>query len=149
MTIEAGVCERLGAMGALTALVASRIYQLKLPQQPTLPAVRVQMVGEIDELHLRGPDRVLRTRVQVDAYAHELAGGDPYATATEVADAVHGDGLGPNATGLNGWIGDVGGSPDLRVLVVKRVGRLAMYEADELRLVRVRQDYRIDWIAMN
>ena len=145
MTIEQGIHERLLSLSPVTALVGSRVYQLKLPQKPTLPAIRVQQISEADEHHLRGRDGVVRTRIQVDAYAHESA-ADPYATATAVAAAVHGDGLGPGASGLSGFAGGVGGSPSsLQILFAERVARVPEYESDELRLVRIRQDYMVTW----
>jgi hypothetical protein len=143
MTPEVAIAERLLEIGALTALISTRVYQLRLPQSTALPAVRVQVVGETEDAHLRGTGALSRTRVQVDAYAYEASGGDPYAEATAVAEAIHGDGSG---TGLAGWVGESGGSPaELAVLSIVRVDRFVDYEAAELRLVRVRQDYHVWW----
>jgi len=146
VTIEQAIRERLLELTPLTALVSSRVYQLKLPQAPTLPAVRLQQISEVDTFHLRGPNRLLITRLQVDAYANEASGTNPYDVAAAVARAIHGNGLGPTATGLSGWFGNIGGSPvAIRVEMIKRVTRQPLYEADELRLVRIRQDYRVHW----
>ena len=63
--------------------------------------------------------------------------------ATAVADAINGDGSG---TGLVGWTGTDGGSPvSIEVAAVLRVDRAVGYEAEELRLVRVRQDFIVWW----
>ena len=55
MTISDAVCHRLRDDAGVNAFVASRVYQLKLPQQPTLPAIRVQLISEPSVYHLRGP----------------------------------------------------------------------------------------------
>lgn len=143
MTPETAVTDRLLAIGALTALVSTRVYQLRLPQSATFPAVRVQLVGEVEDVHLRGASGLSRTRVQVDAFDRESSGADPYAGAADVAEAIHGDGSG---NGLAGWIGEAGGSPaTIAVRTVLRVDRFVDYEPGEMRLVRVRQDYHVFW----
>lgn len=147
MTAEEAVIERLLGLAAVTALVETRVYQLRLPQGATLPAVRVQQISEDEPYHLRGIVNASMARVQIDAYAAESSGGDPYATATALADAIAGDwrtGTPPN--GLSGWQGTVGGSPPTAaVRFAERLTRQVMYEGDELRLVRVSQDYRLHW----
>lgn len=148
MTIEQGIVERLGAIAAVTAIVSTRIWQLKLPQNPTLPAIRVQQIGEVEDFHARGPVGLKRSRIQVDAYVPDS--GSFYTAGTTLADAIHGNGLGVNATGLSGFIGELGGSPPLiYIAAIFRDSRRPMYEADELRLLRVSQDYLVYWIAMN
>ena len=143
MTIEQAIVERLKDQASVTALVGTRIYQLVLPQRPTLPAVRVQVIDEDDPQHLRGPVGKQQSRIQVDAYGAEAAG---YVAVAAIAAAIHGDGLGGSATGLSGFVGDVGGSPaEIHIAAVQRLTRSPMYEAGELRLVRIRQDYRVTW----
>lgn len=139
MTPEEAVAARLEAIGAVTSLVSTRIYMLKLPQGPTLPAIRVQLIDDIKPYHLRGGTRCSRARIQVDAYADEASGGDPYASASEVAEAIHGDDTG---SGLSGWTGSIG-SPAFEVLGIFRLDRDASYDPDHLRLVRMRQDYAV------
>lgn len=144
MTPEDAVATRLLAIGAVTAIVGARIYMLMLPQHPTLPAVRVQRIPGERGQHLRGPDGITRTRVQVDAYAAE-AGADAYSSVVALADAIRGNGLGPSASGLWGWIGTLG-SPSLRVVNVTIEGDGGVeYEGDELRLLRYRQDFMLHW----
>jgi hypothetical protein len=146
MSPEEAVLARLLGISDLTALVSTRIYMLKLPQHPTLPAVRVQKIASVRDQHLRGPGHLYRTRVQVDAYAAESSGSDPYQAVSAVAAAIRGDGLGESASGLWGWIGDAGGSPSLRIYNAELVGDDdPFYEAAELRAVRIRQDYLIHW----
>src|SRR5688572_22754983 len=86
---------------------------LKLPQKPTLPAVRVQRIGTVRDQHLRGPDGHQVTRVQVDAYAADVA--DAYDTVEGLAAAIRGNGLGNVASGVWGWTGELG-SPSFRIM---------------------------------
>lgn len=136
MTVETGIRERIVA---LATAAAGRVYLMKLPESATFPAVRVQLISDRGIPHLRGGGSGLRiARVQVDAYSREASGADPYAIASELADEITGDDAG---SGLSGWAGTVGGSPALTVASVLFVDRQPLYEADELRLVRIRQDF--------
>ena len=55
MTVEGAIVSRLKADSAVSAIVGSRVYRLKLPQQPTLPAIRLQRVSRVEyEVSLRG-----------------------------------------------------------------------------------------------
>lgn len=144
MTIEAGIVERIKAIAAVTALVSTRVYPLTLPQKVALPAVRVQVVWEVNPFHLRGAVNVQTTRIQVDAFAVEKA------QAIAVLEAIAGNWAGADPpNGLSGWSGAVGGSP--ATLLVRGVfpeSRREQYVPDEIRAVRVSQDYRIVWSRM-
>lgn len=145
MTVEEAVRTRIAACAAVVALVGSRIYMDKLPQSPTYPCVRVQLISDPAGQHLRGPDRMGRARVQVDCYASEASGVDPYARATAVSEAVEGDGLGDGASGLSGWIGSIG-SPAFRILDALPTDRKRFYDPEELRLVTMSQDYIVFYL---
>jgi len=114
--------------------VGTRIYQLVLPESPTYPAVRVQLIDDPMSSHLRGVNALTRARVQTDAYI-EATGDDPYATVTQLV------------TDIIGALTDDGpftaGSPPARRVtgVLPILPRMVMYEADELRLIRVMQDF--------
>lgn len=130
---------------ALNTSASSRVYPLKLPQKPTLPAVRVQRIGGVREQHLRGPQGQTITRVQVDSFVADT--GDAYAAVTDLAEEVKGDGLGDQASGLWGYKGSMG-SPAIQIDNVEIVhDGTPEYEAEELRLVRIRQDYLVHWRA--
>jgi hypothetical protein len=123
-------------IAALSTTASTRVYLLKLPQSPTLPAVRVQLIDDFGFSHLRGGGSDLRrARVQVDAYSREASGVDPYETAAALADAINGDEAG---SGLSGFTGTVDG---MEITAIQFVNRQAMYEGDEQRLVRVSQDF--------
>jgi hypothetical protein len=133
MTVEEAVRVYLLDHAVVTALVRTRIYLDKLPQSPTYPAVRVQLVSDPKDYHLRGEDGLSRARVQVDAYQDERA-ADPYSAAT-VGAAVH--------AALSGARFDTGESPGVAVTGVFRVARRRSFEAGELRLLRISQDYYV------
>jgi hypothetical protein len=133
VTPETAIRDRIVALGTVAG---SRVYLLVLPQSPTLPAVRVQLIDDAGFAHLRGGGSDLRkARVQVDAYAREASGTDPYDVASGLADEINGDDAG---SGLSGYRGTVSG---MEIQSVAFVDRQPIYEADELRLVRVRQDF--------
>lgn len=125
MTVEEAVVARLLSLGAVTALVSTRVYLDKLPQSPTYPCLRVTLISEQGRTHLRGADALKPARVQVDAYARENSGVDPYALVATVAAAVHGD---DDGTRLEGWAGEIG-SPASRVHGCHRVDRRRSYGA--------------------
>ena len=142
MTVEDAVVARLAGLTAVSTLVSTRVYRDKLPQEPTYPCVRVTLIDEQLDYHLRGGG--LKTaRIQVDAFARERSGVDPYALAAAVAAAVHGDDAG---SALSGWVGEVG-SPAFTVFACLRVDRRRQYDPDELRVVTMSQDYQVTYRA--
>lgn len=135
------VIERLGQLSALTALVGTRIYQVKAPQSATFPLVVVRHVFESEDMQLRGASGMVTDRVQVDAYAEEVSGADPRATARAVDAAIRGDGA---STGLIGWTGDAGGSPSTKVWAIRPAGVREAYEEQPKKLYRVMRDVFVD-----
>lgn len=127
----------------LNTSAGTRVYMLKLPQNVTLPAVRVQVIDDPGDYHLRGGSRPQVARVQVDAVAQEASGVGAYEVALQLADEINGDDLG---SGLSGAIWSAAGSPtSLDVIGAFRVDRQPMYDPEELRQVRIRQDYSIHY----
>jgi hypothetical protein len=135
VTVESAVVALLAADTGLAALVGARVYQLKLPQKVTLPAVRVQLVDELPAYHLRGTVVLTGARVQTDVYAAEASGADPYAGATAVAEAVD--------AALSGLKGDVGTPPGRHVAAAFRISRRPLFEGESLREVRISQDFAV------
>jgi hypothetical protein len=140
MTPEEAVRTRILMLEDVTDRVDSRVWLAKLPQDPVLPAVLVQLIGEYKFYHLRGGMRLCWSRVQVDAYADEADGADPYATAIAIADAMQGDEAG---SGLSGWQGSIGSPPVIHLDGIFCEERRPLYEAEELTLVRMMQDFRV------
>jgi hypothetical protein len=73
MVIEEALMTYLLAQSGLTALVSNRIYPLKLPQTPTLPAIVYQ---KIDAPRLPGfsADYGVTTRIQITSWALTYTG---------------------------------------------------------------------------
>jgi hypothetical protein len=148
MTLGDGIKERLLAIAPLTALVGQRVFEVVLPQNEKRPAVRFLVLGAPRPTHRRGPVNHLLQRVQVDSY-QPIGPINPLADANAIAAAVLGNGLGDQATGLAGWRGELGGSPPQLHIVdvdVTNDGQ-ATIEMDEIRRVRIRQEYRVCWRA--
>jgi Protein of unknown function (DUF3168) len=133
MTVEEAVLDRLRTDAGIIALVASRVYQLQLPQSPTFPAVRVQLIDEPLLYHLRGGGVLSRARVQTDAYAGPASGSDVYRDAAALADAI--------TASLSGQRWDVGGTPARAVTGAFRVDRRALYEGADIQAARILQDW--------
>lgn len=142
MTGELVVAKRLLATSAVTAIVVARIYKLVLPQSPTLPAIVVQVVDDPMSYHLRGTQRLCRTRVQVDAYVSEVpttAVPDPGSKLSALETAID--------TALSGKVFTVGSPVEASVKLVTREDRKNMRDADELRQLRTMLDYVVWWQA--
>lgn len=133
MMADSAVRERLLSLGAVTALVAQRVYTSILPQSPTLPAVLVLFVGENEDPHMRGSSGFFQTRVQVDCVAKSDA------VAKDIDAAIHGPGDG---TALAFWAGSVG-SPPFEVTCARPLDARKGYEPEELRQFRVSRDYMV------
>lgn len=123
----------LKADPALAALVGTRIYQVHLPQSPTYPAIVVHSVAEPRSYHYRGPDNLARTRIQIDAYTSEHAGGNQ-----------------KNVVDITAWTVEArlsgapfqAGTPALAIRATVRTNKLDLYEAED-RLLRVMLEYLV------
>jgi hypothetical protein len=136
VTVDQAVRERLLSLTPVTALVATRVYCVILPQGSNLPAIRIQRIGQIEPMHLRGPVGVYRSRVQVDSV------GVSKASCDAVDLAVQGDGLGGYASGLMGFKGTVG-SPPFFIHAVLPLDVRDLYDAEELRQFKVSRDFEV------
>lgn len=133
MTVELAVIERLAADAAVIALASGRIYEMYLPQSPTLPAIVVQLIDEPTQHHLRGRNNAARARVQVDGYVDEAA-DDPGGQRTALGEAID--------AALDGQTFSIGTPAEIVITGAFRVDKRNLGEnKDELRLLRVMQDY--------
>lgn len=131
MSAEIAVRTRLLATSAVTALVSTRVYLMRLPDPVTFPAIRVQLVDDPQMKHLRGPLGITGARVQVDVYDEETA-TDPYGSVNEISQAVEAALVfAPFSAGT------------VYVQSAERIDRRALREAEELELVRMMQDFRV------
>lgn len=105
MTIGTALRAHLLADATLAAVVTARIYALRLPQKPTLPAVVLQRISGFRWKHLRGSGALARPRFQVDSWAQT------HDAASELGAVVR--------QRLEGFTGEwpIGGSPPVTVRV--------------------------------
>lgn len=132
MTVEAAVIARLRATSAVTDLVGTRIRNLRLRQDETLPAIRVQKIADPQDKHLRGPHKITRAVVQVDVYHQEASGVDAHGIANTIAAAV------TNALVFEPFTID-----DRKIANVVRTNEFPTYDADERRQPRIFQQYSV------
>lgn len=141
MTAAEAIRARLLSLPAVTALVGTRVYNQKLPQNLTQPSILVQRVSSAHGMHARGGVSISRARVQVDAITAEGSGYDHVAAATAIDEAAHGDGDG---SALCGWSGSIG-SPAVHVLAVIPDQVRESYNADVRRQFHVSRDYFVTY----
>ncbi len=135
MTIEEAFRAQLIADEDVAAIVDARVYTLILEQSATFPAIRIQLVSEIELMTLRGDlTNLFAARLQVDAWAAYDGSDDPNAAARALGRAVH--------WALMRAPFSAGSSPiEIEVTSTQLADRGVDYVADEQKLVRVRQDY--------
>jgi hypothetical protein len=150
MTISDAIKARLLDITPVVALVGQRVYELVLPQNERRASVRYHVFGKLIERHMKGPVNQFAQRCRVDSYVPIEGSIDPIAEARELGEAVLGDGLGREATGFAGWSGVIedSGSPSgpIHILNVEVLDDgEPMFEEDEQKRIRLRQEYRVHW----
>lgn len=131
MSADIAVRAQLLATSGVSSRVSTRVYTLKLPDTPTYPALRVQLIDDPQGKHLRGPNSLTRARVQVDAYVKE-GSTDPYGTLHAIADAV-----------TDALVYAPFTQAGVSVQSAERIDRRTLREADELNLLRIMQDFYV------
>ena len=121
--METAVRAILAADGTVSGLVSSRIYPMKLPQGPTMPAITYSRVSGPRVETITGPSGLAHPRVQVDSWASTYAGVKALATAVRKA--------------LDGYRGTIA---SVRVGGIIMDGELDLYEPG-VEEYRVTQDY--------
>ena len=135
MTIESAIANHLEDSG--TSL-SGRVWQLLRPQHGSTPSVRVQIISEVKQPHLRGPAGTQFARVQTDVFVGVQDSSDPYETATDLMTDIE-NALFPTPF-------EVQGSPaDVSVQLARPDGRRALIEDEDDREIRIQQDFLIWW----
>jgi len=146
VTVEEAVRARVLSLATVVAIASTRVWMQQLPQSPIYPAVRVTFIDDPTVYHLRGPQGTTPARVQVDCYAKRASGVDTYTQVTDLHAAVDGDGLGTQASGLSGFIGDIG-SPPFQIKGCFARGRATpRYDAEELNVLTLTTDYIVWYV---
>lgn len=89
MTLRLDVWNRLQAVGAVTALVGTRVYRQEIPQGAALPYIGLRKVGSPRLQNLEGPTGEEDCRFEVACF------GSDAGEAENVAEAVRG--------AMSGW----------------------------------------------
>lgn len=136
MEVEEAIRAYLADQSAIVAQVKTRVFVEALPQSVPYPAIRVKLVSDPREHHLRGQQKPTQARVQVDAYQDESS-ADAYSRAAIVAQTVF--------AAIDGrkFTIDDGSPPSRRVTGCFMVSRRSMREVGPPRLVRISQDFLI------
>lgn len=125
--IEDALRARLLADADVAALVATRVYPLKLPQGATFPAVVYQRISTTsDGVAMESPVGPVRSRVQVTAW------GVTFSATRQLAEAV--------MHALHGWSGTAAGES---VQLARLVNWLDDYEPGPPERFRVIADFYV------
>ena len=117
MTIEEALFAYLTTCQGLASLIGTRLYSLRLPQNPTLPAVTYFKVSRVGERVLGGPNpNTIRARFQFSCWAKS------YGVAKSVA--------GQLKEALQDYSGIMGGPGGVNVLDANPVNEHDFYESD-------------------
>jgi hypothetical protein len=73
MDIEKHIRSYVLASSAIRAVIGTRFYPIKLPQNPTLPAMTLQRISGVRFPPLKGRASVARPRFQFDIWVRETA----------------------------------------------------------------------------
>lgn len=123
--LETVLQTRLTGYAGLAALVGTRVYPIKLPQTPTMPAVSYQRIDGPRESGIASEHGMAHPRIQVDSWASTYGG------AKAVAEQVR--------TALERW-SDATTTPVVLDSFIE--GDTDLYES-EVELYRVSMDFVI------
>jgi L-2-hydroxyglutarate oxidase LhgO len=126
MTIPATLRAILLADATVSGLVSTRVYPVKLPQSPTMPAMVITLVGGQDVISHSGPAGVENPTFQIDFY------GETYSQMDSLYEA------GKDA--LNGYSGLINGQNVQGIFLVQK--RDLPYD-DDASLYRRTVDFSI------
>ncbi len=85
MSIENDLRTHLIADAPVTALVVSRIYPIKLPQNPTYPALTYEFISDIPHRSLGGDSDLERVRARIHCWAATYTGAIDLAAKVRTA----------------------------------------------------------------
>lgn len=78
--LPAGIFSLLTANAAVSALIASRVYPVLLPEDPTLPAICYKLIGGRSDATL-STSGMQRTRLEINCYGADYDGASALRTA--------------------------------------------------------------------
>ena len=84
MNIQETIYEHLTTNAGVVALVAARVYPVRMPQEPTLPCITYQRISGPVEYSRDGPG-LTESRFQISCWAETYAGAIALAAAVRSA----------------------------------------------------------------
>ena len=129
---------------AITALVSTRIHAIRYPQTPTYPAIMYVRIGQPVRTYTHSGDSYIMTsRYRIEVADQE--GRDPTTDALTVVTDVGIQLLLPPAEGgFSGFKGLLGVAPNqLEIGGMWCDGQSETYDADELDVLRLIQDWKV------
>ncbi len=88
VSLETELRTRLASDGTISGLVSTRIYPIKLPQNPTYPALVYRRISGPRARHLTAASGRGDARIQVDSWATSYVGAQALSAA--VRSSLHG-----------------------------------------------------------
>lgn len=85
MTIETGIFDLLSNTSAVSTLVSARIYPLRLPQDPTYPAITYRRISGVRINNLLAASGRAHPRFQIDCWGSTITSARAVATAVRQA----------------------------------------------------------------
>lgn len=85
MTIETEIRTRLAADGTIAGLVGTRIYAVRLPQDPSYPAIIYSRVSGVRLHNLDGPAGRAMPRLSIDCWSETYVGAQALAAAVRAS----------------------------------------------------------------
>lgn len=145
MTVEHAIKLLVDALQGSPATVPSWVDVL--PQSPAYPAICVRLIGEETYYTTKGTTRLRRALVQVDAFALEGDGADPYDEAATLADRIFGTTAAPGLSGYKGTVtSNDSPAETLEILSVFFEDRRRQFDPETAdRIVSMQQDFRVTY----
>ena len=66
---------------ATVKAITTRCYPVTIPQSPTYPLILYTRISGVRDHHLQGPSGIVRTRMQIEAWAETYSGAKTLAAA--------------------------------------------------------------------
>ena len=135
MSFESDLRTYLLSKPAISALVGTRVYPLRAPQNAAYPQLTYGIISDIEVMSLEGSSGLTDARLHIDCWANDAAG---YSTVKSLKAAVR------NAlTGFSGWMGST------EVGAVLPAGDVDLYEqpesASDTGVHHIAMDYEVSY----
>lgn len=120
---------------AISAIVATRVYPILLPQGQTDPSIVYTRISAVGGTTMQGPDSLVESRMQVDCWASDVT------TAASLANLVK-----ERLNGFQGQVGYGGNSPANRVRIqgIFFDSEREFYD-DGNKMYRISRDYFVNY----